>query len=124
MLEVVSLGEDSIDDLNRQQILIGQNQHFNIPTNKMIKEMLNPDTNSLIKSELTEAEIVPYTVASSFEMIVDCPYHRMVLDNFTKARMSKNRLRVKELIGMINPSRVNKPDGFFKRLFGGRGGKE
>ena len=111
--------EDMSDRLGKQSFLITQNEHLALPINRITKEILDGDSNTLLKSELSDAEIGAFTVAQSFTDIVGCPYHQLVLNNLLKSKMAHKRSRVKEILNLVNPGGSVKKKGFFSRLFGG-----
>lgn len=111
------------DDNNSGQgngvVLMGQNQNLALPIQKITKEMLDPKTNTVIKSELSDAELPAFIVAQTFTDIMKCPYHQMAIDTFLVSKMALKRKRVSEILGLVKSGGSEKPRGFMSRLFGG-----
>jgi len=113
--------ELSKDDLKAiGNALIGDNKKLSDPAIKILIELLRYKE-PLLKSELDDAELMPFVRAQSFTEMLDLKHYQIVLDCFLRTKMARKRRRVKELLEAMNPNYKAEKPGFFKRLFGGGG---
>lgn len=99
-------------------VLFGENRKLSDPAVKILLELLKY-SEPLLKSELEDVEIVPYTKAQAFTNIMGLSMYQDVIDTFARTKMARKRKRVKELLQAINPSYEDKKQGMFSKLFGG-----
>ena len=118
MLVNVKVNAEDDGRLSSQALIVGQNQDLAVPINRITKEIMNPDTNTLIKSDLSDAELIPFVIGDSFTKTVGCPFHRLVLDSLLVAKMSHKRQRVKEILNLVNPGSSNQKKSWKDWLFG------
>lgn len=98
--------------------IVGENKRLSEPQIKVLVELLRSQ-NPLLKTELTDAEIVPVTKGIAFSQVLNLPLYQQVIDTYCLTKMSRNRMRVEEILRALNPNYTPKKKGFFSRLFGG-----
>jgi len=107
------------DDIKQSgMVLFGENRKLSEPAIKILLELLK-EKDPLLKSELEDSELVPYTRAQSFTDIMSLSLYQGVLDTFARTKMARKRKRVKELLEAISPNRPEEKPGFLSRMFGG-----
>lgn len=116
---MVDFPEGDNKDSALKAFIVGDDKKLSEPVVRVLLELLK-HKDPLFKSELTEAEIAPFTRAKSFTDIMSLPLYDSVIETFLRANVSKRRRRVKEIIEAINPNAKVQQKGFFSRLFGGR----
>lgn len=108
-------------ETNNNQVggfLISENKDLKIPQVRIVNELLRQDK-PLLKTQLSDATVVPMIRAQGVTDCLNLPEYQKVINTYCLCMMSYNRLRVRELIESVNPNYKPKKTGFFSKLFGG-----
>ena len=110
------VSEDEVKKVG--SFLLGQDKKLSEPQVKVLMELLKHEK-PLLKTEISDAEIVPMIRAQGVTDVLNLPLYQKVIDTFSRVKMSHNRKRVNEILQSLNVNYKPKKTGFLSRLFGG-----